>query len=386
MKIAFLTPEYPHPKTGNSGGIGTSIKNLAIGLLAESVSVRVLVYGQKEDAIFDDNGILVQQIKNVKFKGLSWLLTRKKLERIINGLFLNKEIDLVEAADWTGITSFIKPNNCPVIIRLHGSDTYFCHLDNRPVKWINKFHEKRALQKADALLSVSQFAADTTNFVFDLSKKFTVIPNPINAALFRPDYENIPRENTILYFGSLIRKKGLLELPLIFNKVVDSNPNARLILIGKDIPDIISGSTSTWQMMQNLFSNKAIKNVEYFGSIPYEAIKQKIEEATICVFPSFAEAFPVSWLEAMALEKPIVASNIGWANEMIDEGENGFLVDPKDHSFFAKRIVQFLENENLSVQAGKSARKKVENFFDIKVLAHQNIKYYKEIINSRIKQ
>ncbi len=35
MKIAFLTPEYPYPNTGNSGGIGTSIKNLAQGLLAQ---------------------------------------------------------------------------------------------------------------------------------------------------------------------------------------------------------------------------------------------------------------------------------------------------------------------------------------------------------------
>ena len=102
MKIAFLTPEYPHPKTGNSGGIGTSIKNLAMGFLAQGVSVRVLVYGQKEDAFFEDNGVLIQQIKNVKVKGLSWFFTRKKIERIINKLYSNKEVDLIEAPDWTG--------------------------------------------------------------------------------------------------------------------------------------------------------------------------------------------------------------------------------------------------------------------------------------------
>ncbi len=96
MKIAFLTPEYPHSKIGNSGGIGISIKNLGIALLAKGVSVRVLVYGQKEDAVFDDNGIFIQQIKNIKLKGLSWFLTRKKIQRIINELYSNKEIDLVE--------------------------------------------------------------------------------------------------------------------------------------------------------------------------------------------------------------------------------------------------------------------------------------------------
>ncbi|MFT5253187.1 MAG: hypothetical protein ACI87N_002216, partial [Flavobacteriales bacterium] len=74
MKIAFLTPEYPHPKTGSSGGIGTSIKNLARGLIGQGCSVRVLVYGQKEEGLFYDSGIIVQQIRNVKLKGLSWFL------------------------------------------------------------------------------------------------------------------------------------------------------------------------------------------------------------------------------------------------------------------------------------------------------------------------
>jgi glycosyltransferase involved in cell wall biosynthesis len=377
MKVAFLTPEYPHPKTGNSGGIGTSIKNLAIGLIDQGVEVRILVYGQKEDTFFDDNGILIQQIKNVKFRGLSWFLTRKKLERIINKLYSDKEIDLVEAPDWTGISSFIKPKSCPLIIRLNGSDAYFCHLDNRPVKWVNKFHEKRALQNADKLISVSQFTANKTNFVFGLDKKFEIIPNPIDSQLFQPGNQNNETGQNILYFGSLIRKKGLLELPLIFNKVIENNPEAKLILIGRDVPDIITGNSSTWQMMQDLFSDKAIKNVEYLGGVPYDEIKQKILESKVCVFPSFAEAFPVSWLEAMALEKPIVASNGGWASEMIDDGENGFLVDPKNHALYAQRIIQFLNDETLCLKAGKSAREKVERCFDIKVLAKRNIEFYK---------
>jgi glycosyltransferase involved in cell wall biosynthesis len=380
MKIAFLTPEYPHSRTGNSGGLGTSIKNLAIALLDYGISVRVLVYGQKEDALFEDNGIVIQQIKNIKFKGLSWLLTRKKIEKIINQLYINQEINLVEAPDWTGITSFIRPVNCPVVIRLHGSDTYFCHLDNRKVKWLNKFHEKRALQKADSLLSVSQFTADKTNEVFGLNKKFTIIPNLIDSDLFKGNNQEVFSEKSILYFGSLIRKKGLLELPLIFNKVIEKNPDAKLILVGKDVPDIISGNSSTWQMMQDLFSDQAIKNVEYIQSVPYTEIKEKIQKATVCVFPSFAEAFPVSWLEAMAMEKPIVASNIGWASEMIDEGKNGFLVHPMNHDTFSKRICSFLENRELCLKTGIAARKKVKDFFDIKVLAQQNIEFYKSVI------
>jgi len=382
MKIAFLTSEYPHPKTGSSGGIGTSIKNLSMGLLTQGVSVRVLVYGQKEDAVFDDNGIVVQQIKNVKIKGLSWFFTRKKIENIINKLHSDKEIDLIEAADWTGITSFIKPKKCPVIIKLHGSDTYFCHLDNRPVKAVNKFHEKKALRNADALLSVSKFTADTTNAVFDLNKKFTIIPNPIDTRLFQSNNENAQEARSILYFGSLIRKKGLLELPLIFNKVIENNPDAKLLLIGKDVSDIISGNPSIWQMMQELFSDQAKKNVSYLGSVPYSEIKQKIQDAALCVFPSFAEAFPVSWLEAMAMGKPIVASNIGWAKEMVDDEENGFLVHPANHDVFAKKINTLLNDEELCLKMGKSARKKIEASFDLEHIAKQNIEFYKSIIHN----
>ncbi|MDO9137012.1 MAG: glycosyltransferase family 4 protein, partial [Lutibacter sp.] len=363
MKIAFLSPEYPHPKTGNSGGIGTSIKNLAVGLLAKGCAVRILVYGQKADAVFEDNGIVVQQIKNVKLKGLSWWLTRKKLERIINALHDNQEIDLVEAPDWTGITSFIKPKKCPILIKLHGSDTYFCHLDQRPVKWINKFHEKRALQNASGLISVSQFTANLTNQLFGLNKNFTIIPNAVDLSLFNHNdcNINVPPSGVrgLLYFGTLIRKKGLLELPFIFNKVIEKHPTAQLMLVGRDAKDIISGNASTWAMMQALFSPEALTNVTYLGGVPYGEIIKHIEQASLCVFPTFAEALPVSWLEAMALQKPVVASNIGWATEIIEDGVEGFLVNPVDHSIYAEKIVALLENPELQKQFGTAARKKV---------------------------
>ncbi|MES2545924.1 MAG: glycosyltransferase family 4 protein [Bacteroidota bacterium] len=383
MKIAFLTPEYPHLKTGSSGGIGTSIRNLAIGLLAEGCSVRVLVYGQKEESIFEDNGIVVQQIRNVKLKGLSWYLTRKKLQKIIDGLYENKEIDVVEAPDWTGITSFISPKKCPIVIRLNGSDTYFCHLDQRPVKWNNKFHERRALLQADGLLSVSQFTADLTNQVFGFNKKFTIIPNSVNCTTFEFEHQKTTLLPIVLYFGTLIRKKGLLELPLIFNEVIKKNPNAKLVLVGRDASDVISGAPSTWQMMQKLFSLEAIPNVTYLGSVPYSQIKKEIEQASVCVFPTFAEALPVSWLEAMALQKPIVASTIGWAREVLDDGINGFLEHPTHHKAYANKIIALLENLNLQSEFGIQARKKVEETFSISIVAKQSLLFYKNVIASK---
>jgi glycosyltransferase involved in cell wall biosynthesis len=381
MKIAFLTPEYPHVKFEESGGIGTSIFNLSHELVKSGYSVYVLVYGQDKDERFEENGIVFHKIKNVKFKGISRYLSRKKVELLVNQLHKDKKIDLVEATDW-GAISLIRPK-CPVVVRLHGTDTYFCHLDNRPVKWNNKFHEKRLLVDANAIISVSKYAGDLTNSLFNLKRNFTVIPNGIDSTNFSLPTNAVVDENTILYFGTLIRKKGLLELPLIFNKVFEKNSNAKLILVGKDSADVISGNNSTWKMMQSLFLKEALNNVTYLGSITYDEIKQHISKAKVCVFPTFAEALPVSWIEAMALQKPIVASNVGWAIEVIEDEVSGFLAHPKDHELFSKRILQFLDDESLCKTMGLAARKRVETTFDAKVVMEQNIRFYNTILENK---
>ncbi|WP_298119932.1 glycosyltransferase family 4 protein [Flavobacterium sp.] len=377
MKIAFLTPEFPHPKTGSSGGIGTSIFNLSKGLVNLGHKVIILVYGQKEDEIFQENGITFYRIKNIKVKGISAYLTQKKIQKLINDLYKNKQIDIVEAPDWTGFSAFLKPK-CPLVIRLNGSDTYFCHLDNRPVKWKNKFQEKRALKNADGIISVSKFTGDLTNKLFKISKPFEVIPNSID--LYNFESSTHVNNNTILYFGTLIRKKGLLEVPLIFNEVYKNNKNAKLILAGKDASDVISGNSSTWQMMIPLFNNEAFQNVQFIGSLPYTEIKKQIQQATVCVFPTFAEALPVSWIEAMAMQKPVVASNIGWANEIITDEKDGLLEHPNRHEEFANKINSILTNEALQIEMGVEARKKIIQKFSKEVVAKQSVAFYQKFL------
>ena len=379
MKIGFLTPEYPHEKTGNSGGLGTSIKNLAHALTAMGHEVLILVYGQQKDAIFLDHKVEVHQIKNIKFKGLSWFFTRKKIEKIINSLYEKKKIEIVEATDWTGITSFIQPKKCPIVIKLNGSDTYFCHLDQRPVKWFNKFHEKRALKKADAHVSVSDYTAKMTNQVFNQNHHFTIIPNGIDMRLFEKSMD-LNEKNIILYFGTLIRKKGLLELPHAFNIIHEKNPNAQLVLVGKDASDIISGNASTWQMMQELFTPSALEKVTYFGPVAYSEVRKQIQKATVCVFPTFAEALPVSWLEAMAMEKAIVASNIGWGNEIVENGVSGFLAHPSDHQEYADRILQLLADSSLRATMEQNAKLRISSHFEIHLIANQNVAFYEKIV------
>jgi glycosyltransferase involved in cell wall biosynthesis len=380
MKILFLTPEYPHAELGPSGGIGTSIKNLCESFVDLGFSVRVLIYGQNKDSKWEENGLVIETLQNIKFKGLSWYLTRKKIKKRINQLYFEKKIDLVEAPDWTGITSFIQPK-CPLVIRMNGSDTYFCHLEQRSVKFWNRYHEKRALQKADGLIAVSQFTADVTRKLFQLKQPITIIPNGINSENFESSETIVPTTNELLYFGTLIRKKGALELPQIFNQVIEKKPDVVLRLIGKDSGDIATGSASTWELMKPLFTAKALQKTVYVGGVPYNQMRQQIAQAAVCVFPTFAEALPVSWLEAMAMKKAIVASNIGWANEVIENGRSGYLVHPTHHQEYADHILKLLTDHQLNRTMGQRALERVHNLFNASIIAQQSIDYYKKVLH-----
>ncbi|MBS1534287.1 MAG: glycosyltransferase family 4 protein [Bacteroidetes bacterium] len=382
MKIAFLTSEYPHVKAKFAAGIGTSILNLANGLMQAGHEVTVILYGQDSDETFAENGITFYKIKNRRLKGFSWQLTQKKIQKLIRTLVDSGKIDIVEVADWTGISSNIQLN-CPLVVKLHGSDTYFCHLDHRPVKKINHSRERKALMQANAWSAVSNYVAQTTQKLFQLNRDFEVIPNGIDLNRFSIQ-EQTAEDDTqkILYFGTLIRKKGLLELPLIFNEVHRQNNQAQLILIGRDSPDIKTHNESTWQMMQELFDADAKANVSYLGSVPYDEIKEYIEASSVCVFPTFAEALPVSWLEAMAMQKAIVASDIGWAAEIIDHGVDGFLVHPQQHQIFAQHINELLKNQAFRTEIGLKARAKVVQKFSKEVVAEHNAAFYEKVLKA----
>lgn len=377
MKIGFLTIEYPHPRIGNSGGIGTAIYTLVRGLQQLGHEITIIVYGQPNDGAFVEDGIQFYTVENCAVKGLSMYLTQKKIARLVNTLYNQKQLDVLEVPDWQGVTAFVK-TDCPLIMRLHGSDTYFCHIEKRALKWRNRLFEKRAYHRATGIISVSDYTAKMSNEVFGIQRKYFVVPNGVNLENFAPSLA--PDSQTLLYFGTLIRKKGLLELPHIFNLIHEKNPAAELVLVGKDAADIITGNSSVWKMMQPLFTPSALRQVRYIGPVPYDEMRQWIAKATVCMFPTFAEALPVSWLEAMAVQKPLVASNIGWAPEIIDHGINGFLVHPTDHQVYADYVLELLANPEKAAAMAQAAREKIDAQFRVEKVAAQLVATYQEII------
>ncbi len=377
MHIAFLTPEYPHPAVTHSAGIGTSIKNIAEGLKRKGIQVTVFVYSQKGSKVINADGVTLHLIQHKAYKFGGFYRYRKHVNAYLNKVIKQKSISLIEAADWTGITAFMK-FKVPVVIRLHGSDTYFCHLEGREQKKKNFFFEKRALKSASAIASVSAYTAALTKDLFGLKKGMTVIPNLIDTDRFIP--LDLPvKEGHILNFGSIIRKKGVLSLAEAFNAVVESNPNSQLLFLGKDVRDAQTG-VSTKQLIMDLLSEDAKPQVRFVEAVPYEEVQKYIAEAAVICLPSFAEAFPMTWLEAMAMEKGLVTSNIGWAKELMIDRVTGFMVDPNDIESLSAALNKQLTDVSTRDQMATQARKHILSHFSKEQILQKNVDFYSNVI------
>ena len=380
MQIAFLTPEYPDPKIEYAAGIGTSIKNLAVALVKKKCPVTVIVYGQKKSIIIENEGVIIHLVKDKKYLFAKWFWYRKYIQNYCNRIIKEQNIDILEAPDWTGITAFMK-FRIPLVIRFHGSDTYFCHLENRHQKGKNFWFEKLAIQNAKAFIAPTTFAGAVSQKLFGIKNKtIKTIHYGLELDKFENSDPGIYKKGLILYIGTIIRKKGVFELPEIFTLVTPQHPEARLVLIGGDSYDIATQSESTWQLLKEQFQEKDRKQVSYLGKIPYEEVQDYIKNANICVFPTFAETLGMVTIESMAMQKPVVNSNIGWAKELIIDGKSGFLVHPENHLEYVDKINLILGDNQLAKQIGENARQRVETFFDIEKIVDENIHFYKSLI------
>lgn len=380
MHIAFLTPEYPHSKIQHSGGLGTSIKNLVLALVEKGVKVTVFVYGQPNTEVFEENGIVFHFIFNQKYSFATWFFYRKYVQKYINSVVKKEHIDLIEAPDWTGMTAFMS-FTIPLVIRFHGSDTYFCHIEKRKQKFKNRLFEMLAVRNAQGYIAPTKFAGEVSAQLFGLHKQqIKTIHHGLDLTQFTNEHPSFFEKGLLLYIGTIIRKKGVFELPEIFKKVRNQFPEATLVLIGGDSVDIATGNKSTWELVQQQFQENDLEHVSFLGKIPYIAVQDYIKKANVCVFPTYAETLGMVTIESMALQKAVVNSNIGWAQELMEDGKSGFLVHPSEHGVFADKIVHILKDASFTTTMGVKAREYVAKHFDINDKVTENINYYQQLI------
>jgi glycosyltransferase involved in cell wall biosynthesis len=370
MHVGFLTLEFPPLP---SGGIGTSLRTLGRALVAQGHRVTVVGWGPKLET--EDEGVRVRFLGDSAFPKMGWLLNRLSVRRELVRLAEREGLDLVATHDWCGPSAGLSLP-CPVAVHLHGSATYFAHLLAEEVRPSIHLAEGVALRGASGLASVSRFTADTTRRLFGLERPIEVIHNGVDVERFRPGRADEVETGVVLYFGTLVRKKGVLDLGPVFSEIVRRYPAARLRLVGRDAPDRQTGCPSTWEMLAAALSPAARARTEYLGARPYLEVHQHVRRAAVCVFPSYAEALPLAWLEAMACGRPVAAYDVGWAPELVRSGEDGLLVPLGKTSSLAGAVVAVLADPALGRSLGEAARARAESAFSADAVARRTAEWY----------
>lgn len=110
-------------------------------------------------------------------------------------------------------------------------------------------------------------------------------------------------------------------------------------------------------------------------------VPQFLASLDLFVFPSVKEACPMAVLEAMAMERTIVATTVGGIPEEITDGEHGWLVPPKDPEALAFAMCDALTSPNAARQRGINARERVKNEFSLEKCTERHKQIYEDILH-----
>ncbi|MDR6301429.1 glycosyltransferase family 4 protein [Mesonia maritima] len=389
MRILFFTNEYAHPQLPAAGGVGTFFKTVAKDLASNGH--QIFIYGfSKKNYFIEEQNIQITYFKQYSkkfplaelFRSLSsktgnekaekfWLMKeRKYLAKKLKNFSKKNDIDIIQTFTFNGFSAYWD-NSIPLVLRFHGSRGFWVKYLNHHGSDLKIEMEKKALQATPFTVANSNFSADFIEDFYNVKVK-KIIRNGIDTNLFKPDRsaEIIPQ--SIFYFGTLSDAKGVDRLAAIFNKIIEEFPNATLHIIGKN-------KSYFQKLVANNFSEKAAKNIQYYGHVSLENLPKKVSQAALVIVPSKGETFGFTIVEAMALEKVTLVSTIPVAQEIIIQQKNGIIADTNDD--FVKQISEVFKNPENYKAMEKAARQHVLENFSQERMVNETFAYYQEILN-----
>ncbi|MBS3149633.1 glycosyltransferase family 4 protein [Candidatus Woesearchaeota archaeon] len=266
----------------------------------------------------------------------------------IKKLIKNENIELIHThmtLPWGYVFRNIKVKK---LITCHGSDVY-------PEKnfFINKLIND-TFKKTDVIVSPSIWLSKYINEEYNYSSR--IIPNGINTRLFRP-LKIESNEKVVLFVGRFIELKGI-------------NLILKVASILKDY--------EFWFVGNGPLSKKInLPNTKILGFKNKEDLVELYNKATICLFPSQRENFPLVGLEAMSSGCPVITTKLGFS-EYINDMENGLLIN-YDKGELLNKISLLMEDYQLRKNIKKNARKTAVKF-DKQIMINKYYSLYKEII------
>lgn len=126
----------------------------------------------------------------------------------------------------------------------------------------------------------------------------------------------------------------------------------------------------------------AVCDGEYISWLGYRTdVRDLLKQCHIVAFPSYyMEGLPKSLIEADAIGRPVITSNSVGCKETVEDGVNGFLIQPKDVDALTEKLDLLLGDKDLRVKMGKASRAYAEKYFDIEVVIDRHLNIYDELV------
>ncbi|MFO8001902.1 MAG: glycosyl transferase family 90 [Marinilabilia sp.] len=176
----------------------------------------------------------------------------------------------------------------------------------------------------------------------------------------------------VLSTGRLARQKGFKYLIDAAAEIIAEHPNIYFFLAGR-------GKLEK-ELKARIARHGITRNFILLGFV--EDIHSLLANADIFVFPSLYEGMPNSVLEAMAHGLPVISSNVNGIQELIEDGHNGYTVDPSDVSQLKTALKQLVEVPGKRSVVGKNAQKMVKEKFAMKHMVNRLESLIIEAVNS----
>ncbi|MBI4648681.1 MAG: glycogen synthase [Bacteroidia bacterium] len=380
MKVTFIAREYP-PYV--YGGAGVHLRYLAQNL-SKFIDVEVRCFG--------DQDIKEKNLRITGYKPSEDIkCNEKKFQLLFNTFTTNLGLladeinsDIVHTHTWYGhFAGFLakKLYNIPFVATSHSLEPL------RPWKedqlgsayQVSAWMEKIGLENADKIVAVSKMMKQDIMKFFNVKEEnIVVIHNGIdlNKWKFTPIADALKKrysikDDYILFVGRPTPQKGMEYLIDAADLI---NPSVQIVFaaVGADTKDYEDRMSEKVKTKKNiLWIHELLKEEEYI---------QLYSAAKVFVCPSIYEPFGIINLEAMATEKPVVASKVGGILEVVMHNQTGIFVEPANPLQIANAVNELLNDENKRKKFGLAGRKRVEQYFSWKKIALQTKKLYESLL------
>ncbi len=387
MKILMLTWEYP-PRI--VGGIARVVHDLSHRLIKDGHEVTVVTYKEENTPDFeDDKGVKVYRIGNYMINPnnfIDWIMQMNfNLVAKANEIIAKEgNFDVIHAHDWLvayAAKTLKNSYGTPIVATIHATEAgRNSGIHDETQRYINDTEWMLTYEASEVIVN-SNYMKSELQRLFGLPfEKINVVPNGVNLNLYsgiERDYEfrrqyAADNEKIILFVGRLVYEKGIQHLIAAMPKILEKYHDSKLVIAGK------GGMIDELKAQVNAMG---ISNKVYFtGYLNSKQVVKMYKCADVAVFPSTYEPFGIVALEGMLSGTPVVVSDVGGLNEIVQHGENGMKSYAGNPNSLADSIVSLLYDPALCMKVAKNAKAKVKAEYNWQKIAQDTHFAYQKAI------